>query len=498
MKAIRCMVYILSLLLLISSISCSEDDTNSNAILDSAFIRFSFKTDSNGQPIQFPNDVSNQPELEEFEFKKRDTLKLPVTLSVNNLENSLEAEYSVTFNAIEASDVLIFTRSNQLKFETNQLSDTIYIVPQKRLTNLNSNASIDFQITSVDDSRINIGYPNTLKPLDNFKLLISDFDPITYQFSSTDKEIQGVSGESYNIDISFDQIVDPQDVNSLDWLSSDFIQSSCSDELNFDFDFDLDLLALESPSKSLSYRLEIKDNFEDLPTNLNLRLNSVENDNLLLRGQNLVQFFKTGEAPERSGDPASAFYNVSDRFHRTFGKAWILDANSNECEWRDFQSFTRPVEVEPGSEFDNGNGFHRYKIGFRSINRNPNGDIIGTNPFNLRRFYEGASVFSPAFTQTESLEFFPESNTKGSVKVSIQNLEFIVDDQIINIPVCGSGTYSFDAANDRWEIILSIITDESQLNGHPNAEKFLYIYTELVDEDPPLLNGFDCATPVAL
>jgi hypothetical protein len=84
------------------------------------------------------------------------------------------------------------------------------------------------------------------------------------------------------------------------------------------------------------------------------------------------------------------------------------------------------------------------------------------------------------------------------VKVSIQNLEFIVDDQIINIPVCGSGTYSFDAANDRWEIILSIITDESQLNGNPNAEKFLYIYTEDVNEDPAPLTGLECATPISL
>lgn len=477
--------------------SCEDDNGTSETKLDVSFIRFSFQTNSNNEPIQFPDSGVNETELSSYLLNRRDTLKLAVVLSSPNIDGTIQASYSANFNNVSESDLSIFSKNTLLSFEANQLSDTIYIVPNQRLKNLNQ-ASIDFQITSVSNSEVNIGYPNEQAPLDNFTLNLADFEPITYQISSSSVEIDGVEGEDYTINIAFDQIVNPEDVNSLEWLITDFIQTSCSDELNFNFEFNLIKQTLESPSKKIKYNLKILDNFEDRSSNLNVRLQNVEDENFTIRGQNLIQFFKSGEMPARSGDPAQEFYDVSNRFHRTYGKAWILDDNSNECQWRDFQSFTRPVEVESGSEFDNGSGYHRYKIGFRNINRNPNGDIIGTNPFNLRRFYEGASVFSPAFTQIESLEFFPESETQGSVKVSIKNLEFIVNDQTINIPVCGNGTYIYDGVNDRWEIFLTIITDESQINGNPSAEKFLYIYSESVDDDPAPLNNIECARPVSL
>ena len=157
----------------------------------------------------------------------------------------------------------------------------------------------------------------------------------------------------------------------------------------------------------LSYEIEILEDITDLPTNLNVRLQEVNDDNLEQIGNNFLSISKDGVAPDRSGDPAANWYNANDILHRTYGEAWQFDDDDNICDWQSFQSFTRPVDVAPGSQFDNGNGYHRYKIGFRNIISNPNGDVIGTNPFNLRRFYDGPSVLSPAYNQMESLEFFP-------------------------------------------------------------------------------------------
>ncbi|AFU70103.1 hypothetical protein P700755_003479 [Psychroflexus torquis ATCC 700755] len=478
-------------------LSCENDKPGSEARLDVSFIRFSFQTDSNNEPLQFPNFGNNQEERSGFTLSKRDTIKLPLVLTTPNSITNIEVVFKTEYNNVDESNFSIFTTSGKLQFDQNQLSDTIYIVPNKRLQNL-SNASIDFQINSISDSSINIGYPNTLNPLDRFSLSLVNFEPVTYQFDTSSVEIEGVQDENYFIDIEFDQIVNSENVNNLNWLDSDFVQNSCSDEVTFNFDFNLEIQTLETPSKKLRYSIEILENFENIPSSLNIRLQDIEDINFTRQGQNLIQFFKSGEVPIRSGDPAASFYNVSNRFYRTFGKAWAFDETDNECQWQNFQSFTRPVEVESGSEFDNGTGFHKYKIGFRNIIRNPNGDIIGTNPFNLRRFYDGASVLSPAFSQMESLEFFPENEFGGSVKLSIQNLEFLVNGETINIPVCGNGTYTYDSENDRWEIFLTFITDETQISGNPSVEKFLYIYNENVGEDPEPLNGFECGTQVIL
>lgn len=497
MRDIKSIGFMIMLSLGVFLCSCEDDNGTSETKLDVSFIRFSFQTNSNNEPIQFPDSGVNETELSSYLLNRRDTLKLPVVLSSPNIDGTIQASYSANFNNVSESDLSIFSKNTLLSFEANQLSDTIYIVPNQRLKNLNQ-ASIDFQITSVSDSEVNIGYPNEEAPLDNFTLNLADFEPIAYELSTSSLEIDGIEGENYTIDIAFNQIVNPEDVNDVDWLSTDFIQTSCSDELNFNFDFNLEILALESPGKSLSYSFQILENFEDISTNLNVRLQHIESQDFSLRGQSLIQFFKSGKVPERFGDPAAPFYNVTNRFHRTYGKAWFFDENRKECIWQDFQSFTRPVEVEPGSEFDNGSGFHSFKIGFRNTIRNINGDIIGTNPFNLRRFYDGASVLSPAFNQVESLEFFPEDNQQGTVRVSIQNLEFLVDGETLNIPVCGNGTYAYDIENDRWEIFLTVITDESQINGNSNATKFLYIYTELVDEDPEPLFNQECASTISL
>jgi len=60
------------------------------------------------------------------------------------------------------------------------------------------------------------------------------------------------------------------------------------------------------------------------------------------------------------------------------------------------------------------------------------------------------------------------------------------------IPICGSGTYQFNTTENRWEMFVTLIADETSIGGSANAEKEMFIYSENVSDDPPLLND-DCA-----
>ncbi len=499
MKAIR--LYILFVVFCAILWSCNEDDAPSETILEDSFVRFSLKLNQNGDVLQFPDQSATALEVGEYTFQKRDTLKIPVIASSRD---ELDELLIVTFETEFSSDFIqqnveVFTENLQLQFSKTQPSDTIYVVPNMRFENLNQ-AFIKFNLTSVSNPEFSIGYDRSILQLNEFLLNIGNTQPVTYALEEKNFNLNGNNGESVSFDVIFDQLVSQPEIEGLDFINTAFIQFPCDEGLAAEFEFDITQNPIEGQDNRLNYTLSLIEQAPDFGATLNINLVDVADPGFERQGNTLIVATTPQETIIRSGDPASDWYNAGNNFHRTFGKAWYFDANNDlTCEWADFATFTRPVDVEPGSEFDNGQGYHRYKIGFRNIITNPSGNIIGTNPFNFRRFYNGASTLSPAYNQLESIEFFPENGNnpnQGSVKVVAQTLVFVVDENgaevQYNIPICGSGTYEFNATDNRWEMFVTIIADETAIGGNNNAEKKMFIYSVDVAEDPPLLNE-DCA-----
>ena len=475
--------------------SCDEEALP-ETILNQSFVRFSFQVNQNNEVLEFPEQSSRALELSEYTLDKRDTLKIPVIASISNL---LKEILTVNFETEFSSEFIntnfdVFPNSNLLQFTEDIPSDTIVVVPKTRFDN-NLQESINFKLTSSSNPDFILGYPRETLKLDEFQINIAGTQPINYSLEEVNFNLNGQSGESLTFDVVFDQLVSEVDVENLDFISTEFVQFSCDEGLLSEFQFELTRQPITELKQKMTYTLSLTESAQDFGTTLNIILNEVDNDNFNRKGNNLLSITTADQPIVRSGDPASHWYNISDIFHRTYGKAWYFDSTDQACDWQNYQSFTRPVEVEPGSEFDNGQGFHRYKIGFRNIITNPGGNTIGTNPFNFRRYYDGASVLSPAYNQIESIEFFPENGDnplQGSVKVISQTLVFILDDTQINVPICGSGTYEFNASENRWEIFLTIVADESEINGNNEVEKQMFIYTENILEDPNNINK-DCS-----
>jgi len=493
MKVIRC-IYLLVILLAFSS--CEEDDVNAESTLDRSFVRFSFKTNTANEPLEFPENIPTAQERTQYEWNKRDTLKIPIILSPEDeLNEEVIVDYTTNLTNLTAAEVDVFTDNESLIFNNQQLTDTIYVLPQERYHTEN-NRSISFELTN-SNADIHLGYPQENDRLRSFELTLGKTDLIEYRLTPASINIDGALNETVRFDVVFDQLIDLQSVENLEFITTDFIQSACQEDALVEFDFNLQRLSNSGLSNKITYELKVLEDITDLPTNLNVRLQEVNNDNFEQIGNNLLSINKDGVAPDRSGDPAANWYNATNILHRTYGEAWSFDDDDGICDWQSFQSFTRPVHVSPGSEFDNGNGYHRYKIGFRNIISNPNGDIIGTNPFNLRRFYDGPSLLSPAYNQMESLEFFPTDGNSGTVQVVQQTLTFITDSGQVNIPMCGNGTYTYNPAEDRWEMFLTLITDNSSIGGDEQALKYLYIYTQTINDNLEPLD-FPCAEAINL
>lgn len=484
MKAIK-VTFILILVMFFCS--CQEDD---RPVLQEEFVRFSLMLDNNGNPLVFPQQSNNALEVFSYTLDKRDTLKLPVVLSTSkNIEN-LNLDYSVSIDGLETENLLLLPNNNQLNFNNSKFSDTIVIVPQQRFNSI-TEASIEIELNQISDEDIHLGYPRVQNNLSIFTVFVENTQPIIYQFEDVDYTIEGNQDEEFIFSILFDQLTSFEEISEFDFFDSEFINFVCDANPVSEFDFSVELIPFEGLSNSVKVRFTILEDVGDFESNLNLNLRQVNSEEFIRQGNSTINFTKDANLDEtRVGDPAANWYDTNNNFHRTFGRAWYFDEVDGECDWQSYQAFTRPVEVETGSEFDNGEGYHRFRIGFRSIIANPNGDIVGTNPFNFRRYYDGASVFSPAYAINEALEFYPNPNqtNEGIVRVIPRTLQFFVNDETISVPMCGSGNYAFNDSLNAWEMFVTLICDETEINGNPLVEKQIFVYSLNVSGDPENLD----------
>ncbi|QXP71356.1 hypothetical protein H0I29_04535 [Polaribacter sp. R2A056_3_33] len=451
--------------------SCSKNDDNTVNDVPS-FVRFNFLTNSNNEPLEYPQISSAIIPSINYINTSINTLKVPVTLTSYTLENEVTVNYSVTSSSNE--DLFTISPLNQVSFQNNQLTDTIYINFGKRWS---SNESIVLNIESVSDSSINLGNLNSNETNTEFTI---NLEPITttYTFLENRIEITGTPGEEIDFAVNFPNGYIPSEIENLDIFS--FLDG---------FDYTLTTLNLGENKTSITYRLTLNEaiNNDDVLYQTIITLNDTDNYNATgNKNLQIVKPIKT--ARDNSVNIAANFYNLSDSFYRTYLEHWSDFNEDGICVWQSTFAFTYPIVVDatnPNAVLYDDKGttdtsddiyHHAFQIGFDS----PISSTT-TNSFNLKRYFtnEGTDrVNSPGFNVTPAIEFFPEngtSTTNGSILIIPQFLTISgTNGNSYAFAISGEGTYQ-EIGDGIFELKFKLnLTNEEVFGGTITSEYRLY------------------------
>ena len=455
------------------------------------FIRFGLLLDVNNKPIQYP---SVRPDLKEVAIYKTDkitTIKIPVVMTSLLQDKPTDVFYEVVSEG-DFSDFSI-SPSAKITIPAGKLVDTIQIKFNSRWITPDIN-KIKLKIKSTSNPNLNIGWNNRADKLDEITIILGNLDVKKYNFKQNIYFISGQANEEVLIPIQFSQPVSNALIGNFNFVSVQFSPVSLCDNTNNNFQYSIIREPFIDGATTVFYKIKILQATTQI-TNLRLTLNV---GLLNFETTGITTTFVRNEINASIGNPAGNWYNTSDPLHRTYGKSWYFNVTDNACRWQNFFAFTKSVPVPAGSIYDNGQGFHKFKIGFVG-----NALPIGTNPFDFTRFYGGASNESPAFTIPEAIEFFPtngNSTTTGTVKVIPQTTTFIrlSTGSAVQIPICGSGNYYFNGAFNRWEMYLEIRCDETAINGNNNVVKRMYIYSNNNNTSNPANLSASCSNRIIL
>ena len=176
--------------------ACSETEDNS-ALTIPSFVRFNFLTNSNNEPLVYPEVNSGVIPITTFKNSSINTLKIPVTLTSYTLKETVTVDYSVSSS--EDNNVFNIKPTNQVSFQNNQLTDTIYVDFNERWT---TEQNIVLNLKSVSDASINIGNINSEAPNDTFTINLGTIET-SYTFPENRIEITGEMGEEIDFDVNF-------------------------------------------------------------------------------------------------------------------------------------------------------------------------------------------------------------------------------------------------------------------------------------------------------
>ena len=487
MKAIKHFFIVLVCIIFGNGCTKQNDDFTANY----NFIRFGLLLDVNNNPIQFP---AIRPELREVNIYKTDKIsdiKIPIIMTSLLQDKPTEVIYEV----VNEGNFFDFTISPSAKITipAGKLVDTIRIKFNSRWTIPDTN-KIKLKIISTSNPDLKIGWNNRAVKLDQITIVLGNLDVRKYNFLKNIYTISGQANEELLIPIQFSQPISNASIGSFNFVNAEFSSFSLCDATSNAFQYTITREPFADGATTIFYKLKILQTISQ-PTNLKLTLNAGL-PNYVPTG--ITATFIRKDSNTSVGNPAANWYNTADVFYRTFGKSWYFNATDNRCRWQNFFALTKPVPVPAGSIYDNGQGFHKFKIGFVG-----NAPPIGTNPFDFTRFYNGTSTESPAFTIPEAIEFFPDNGNSaagGTVKIIPQIVTFIKlsNDAPVQVPICGSGNYYFNSAFNRWEMFLEIRCDESAINGNNNAIKRMYIYSNNNNTaNPPNLTA-PCPSRISL
>jgi hypothetical protein len=469
-------VFITSLFVF-TTLGCSIDSFDPTENYN--FVRFSLLVNSNGQIISKPNSSSNIEESVTYTHRSLSKVTIPVLLSTKPLDKAVTLKFQVS-NSGNYTDYSISPQNNQLTFQPDQLKDSIVITFNSRWP-VQDAGSINLNLLSIDDPSLSIGWSRQLKRMDKVTINLGDLSKTNYYFDKTTYGIEGRVNEELDIPLLFSQPISKKDLGTFNFISSAFVPISDCEGEGGTFQYSLTPQPFVDGAQVIIYKLKILET-TSLPSKLQLKLNS-----------GLIDFLPSGISTtdiskplidNRSGDPAANWYDVADGLYRHYGKAWYKDPTTGLCRWSTFNTFVKPVTVPSNSPFNNGKGYHKYRVGYVSPNL-----PIGTNPFDLRRFYNGASVNSPGYNIPEALEFFPNPSNanKGLVSIVAQTLTYIrtSDAKTVNIPICGSGDYEYDPIIKQWKMYIELHFDESAIGGSKDAIKPMYLYSNNLNGTNP-------------
>lgn len=464
-------LFFLFVALCLSLFGCSSEEEQ---YFDQNFVRFSLRVTTTNELDYIK---ANARETEEYTHSVLNSLKIPVLRSAVDIGKELEIDFSTTisgnFRGIEVSP------KDKVTIAAGKVSDTI-TVSFKGIWKESDLASITLKMNALSDPNVSIGWPRSSKKMDQLNIKLGSPKPVTFTFEKNLYEVNGSMSGAVQIPIVFSQILSKQLLEQIEVLKvTTEALSSCQFGGTLAKFSIVKIPPLDQGNK-LVYLLQFSEPL-DQNTKLVLTLDTIGTG--FTNGSITQTTVIKSSIQLSTDDPAKNWYDVADGFYRTYGKAWYKDPITGECRWSTFNTFTKPVVVPSGHPNANSSAFHRFRIAFLGNNL-----PIGTNPFDFRRFYSGASVESPAYNIEQAIEFIPDGNTgSGIVRIIPQTLLFLKTSKfpVLKIPVCGSGTYSYDSNKKRWQMFIAVVSDETELGGPSTVSRYMYIYNNNIDATNP-------------
>lgn len=416
--------------------SCSKDDYKLDKSVD-PFVRFNFITSSTGVPLEFPSVNTGRIPESSYENKSIKTLKVPVTLTSTTLKNPVKVNFSSLISG--ETDSFKIEPVNELVFEGNKLTDTIFVSFDKRWQN---KQNIKLKLDNVSDPLVHIGNLNTEATNDVFTINLGEINT-TYTFPVNEFTIKGEIGETIDFKVNFPNGFIPSEIENMEIFSS----------IN-GFDYSLTHNDFGDNRSSINYHLTLLEDIQndDVRYESFITLNTTEN--YTTTGNSILQITKPTKVPrDIQANPAANFYNLSDPLYRTYGANWF--ERNGTCAWFPFNAFTFPVVTAKNNpdavQYSGQNTtetsddvYHdAFKIGFNTTVANST-----TNSFGLKNWFTNESSNgdnSPGLNITSALEFFPDngnSRTSGNVLVIPKFITIAgTNGNKYNIFISGEGTY---------------------------------------------------------
>jgi len=485
------------LFILLLFLSCQEHEAQVYSNADGQFIRFNLLLNNDGQPVEEGRMVQNADIAKSLNYKKKQVLKIPVSLTSEPLTESLTATFSTTalgnYTAFEISP------SNTLTFSGKKLNDTIKIAFNERWFNADNN-SIKLKLESVSDNNILIGFPNQNDRYNELTINLGEL-ALTYRMQEENRiVINGDLGEEVFFDVLFPEGFFLNEVDGIELVNV----------VNSDFDFSLEQQTINVEENKVTYKLTLEESLDIDIFSYAAKIELNDLEHYEISGLNAIII----EKPENVDrdvllNTAAHFYNLNDQYYRTYGETWMDFNKDGECDWTRFNAFTYPVVVDAShpdailyddkgtADPDDDIYHHAFRVGFNSPNEGRT-----TNSFNLKRVLDNKhsdADKSPGFNITQALEFYPEngnSATSGFVKVVAQDIVLSSkDNNTYTVTIGGEGSYN-ELGDGIYKIEFELRLTNTELFAGTVAIKYVIFNTNEY-EDPELLSE-DCYLPFEL
>ncbi len=493
MKAIKTTLIFLFLSLVWS---CSNDDVDKvfNGE-DAQFVRFFLLVDNNNNVLEYPEISGGLIPVSEYTKNDIKTLKIPVALTTEPLTENVIVNFETLITGLNGVTIL---PENSLTFTPTKLIDTISVTFTQRWDE-SSNPLLKLKLVSANDSRINIGMPNSDAPNDELTIDFGDLN-FTYRFPSPNqKEIIGAAGETVNFSVDFSNGYIASEVDGMDLFS----------ETLSNFNYTIVQQPLTNPTQ-VDYTLTVNENIQidEIQLKTIFELNDLAA--YTINGSTNYTIKKPiVTIRDNTVFTSSNFYDLNDSFYRTYGEHWFDSNEDDICSWQAYFAFTYPVvvsEEHPNAVLYDDMGtpdasddiyHHAFRVGFNSPNSTGT-----TNSFDLKRWFNNEASNqenSPGFNIPEALEFYPTdgaSSTDGFVQVIEQDILVRSNTGVQHImAISGSGTYS-EISPGLFEIQLEFSVANQELFGGTRTDIYR-IYNTNSYTDPADLTDI-CKVPIDL